>query len=294
MTARSSETTATRPNVYIRKRSSGVAFMILDSAGKHNVLSSTVIDEFAQCVKEAQEDASIKALGIVSGKADTFLSGADLHEILKFTDAHQAEGLSQRGQLVFNALADLGKPTVVGINGVCLGGGLELALCCTRRIATDSPITLLGLPEVKLGFVPGLGGTQRLPRLIGIRKALEIILAQEPFKAGKAYEMGIVDQLSTPDQLLDDVEREALALLKTWKATKESELINDNPDLAPEKVKSLLAMAERSVRIKTKGHYPAQTRVLEVMKIGLDNGLKAGLAAEAKGLWRAGDQRRLA
>jgi 3-hydroxyacyl-CoA dehydrogenase/enoyl-CoA hydratase/3-hydroxybutyryl-CoA epimerase len=257
--------------------------MILDAAGKHNLLSSHVIDEFADNIQQAKNDPEIKALAIISGKSDTFLSGADLHEIMKFAAAEQAEELSRRGQRIFNTLANIGKPTVAAIHGVCLGGGLELVLCCNRRIATDSPITLIGLPETKLGFVPGLGGTQRLPRLVGVRNSLEIILTGDPVSAHRAFELGIIDKLSTQDKLLDDAEKEALDLLKSGDWQSPDEIASKAAgELTPEKLKSLFAMAERSVRIRTRGNYPAQTQVLEVMKEGLNKGIEAGLDLEAK------------
>jgi 3-hydroxyacyl-CoA dehydrogenase/enoyl-CoA hydratase/3-hydroxybutyryl-CoA epimerase len=272
-----------RPNVIIRKRSSGLAFMLLDAAGKHNLLSSNVIDEFAENIQIAKNDPEIKALAIISGKPDTFLSGADLHEIMKFTAAEQAEELSRRGQKIFNELANLGKPTVAAIHGVCLGGGLEMVLCCNRRIATDDPITLIGLPEVRLGFVPGLGGTQRLPRLVGVRNSLEIILTGEPVTARRAHEIGVVDILTTPDKLMEVAEREALSLLKSgeWQSPDVASP-KFAAELTPEKMKSLFAMAERSVRIRTRGNYPAQTQVLEVMKVGLHQGIEQGLDLEAR------------
>jgi len=257
--------------------------MILDAAGKHNLLSSHVMDEFADNIQQAKDDPEIKALAIISGKPDTFLSGADLHEIMKFTAAEQAEELSRKGQRIFNALANIGKPTVAAIHGVCLGGGLELVLCCNRRIATDSPITLIGLPETKLGFVPGLGGTQRLPRLVGIRNSLEIILTGDPVSARRAFELGVIDKLSTQDKLLDDAEKEALDLLKSGDWRSPDQIASKAAgELTPEKLKSLFAMAERSVRIRTRGNYPAQTQVLEVMKEGLHNGIEAGLDLEAR------------
>ncbi len=257
--------------------------MILDAAGKHNLLSSNVIDEFADNIQIAKNDPEIKALAIISGKADTFLSGADLHEIMKFTAAEQAEELSRRGQRIFNELANIGKPTVAAIHGVCLGGGLELVLCCNRRLATDSAITLIGLPEVKLGFVPGLGGTQRLPRLVGVRNSLEVILTGEPVSARRAHEIGIVDRLITEDTLMDEAEREALQLLHSGDWQSPDEIASKAAaELTPEKMKSLFAMSERSVRIRTRGNYPAMTQVLEVMKVGLHEGIEKGLDLEAK------------
>jgi 3-hydroxyacyl-CoA dehydrogenase/enoyl-CoA hydratase/3-hydroxybutyryl-CoA epimerase len=255
--------------------------MILDAAGKSNLLSSHVIDEFAEKIQEAKRDPDIKALAIISGKPDTFLSGADLHEIMKFGTSEQAEELSSRGQRVFNSLANIGKPTVAGIHGICLGGGLELVLCCNKRIATDAANTLLGLPEVRLGFVPGLGGTQRLPRLMGVRNSLEIILTGEPVSAVRALELGIIDELCSQDDLLDHVEKAALDLLQSGKWQSPDE-IAPLSELTADKMKSLFAMAERSVRIRTRGNYPAQTQVLEVMKTGLQDGIAAGLELEAK------------
>jgi 3-hydroxyacyl-CoA dehydrogenase/enoyl-CoA hydratase/3-hydroxybutyryl-CoA epimerase len=275
--------TAVRPNILIRKRQSGLAFIVLDAAGKHNLLSTNVIDEFRENVRLVKDDPEIKAVAFISGKPDTFLSGADLHEIIKFTTADQAEDLSRRGQRVFNEIANLGKPTVVAINGVCLGGGLELALCCNRRIATDSESTLIGLPEVKLGFVPGLGGTQRLPRLIGIRNSLEIVLTGDPVSAKRAQELGIVDKLTIADKLMDDAEAEAIELLHSGKWQSPDEVASKAAgELTPEKMKSLFGMAERSVRIRTRGNYPAQTKVLEAMKHGLEQGITAGLDLEAR------------
>lgn len=270
--------TATRQQVILRKKNSGVAFVLLDCAGKANLLTTQVLSEFENAVEEIAGDDAICAVVIVSGKADTFCSGADLHQIMKFTTQSQALDLSKRGQAVFNALADLPKPTVGAINGICLGGGLELVLSCDRRIATTAPITMFGLPEVRLGFVPGLGGTQRLPRQIGLRGALEIILGAEPVSADRALELNIVDELVSPDDLMRRAE--ALALELTNSPAGERKIVA--PPMDPEKEKKLFAMSERSVRIKTKGHYPAQPRALQVIKTGLNEGMQAGLDAEAK------------
>jgi 3-hydroxyacyl-CoA dehydrogenase len=139
------------------------------------------------------------------------------------------------------------------------------------------------LPETKLGFVPGLGGTQRLPRLVGIRNSLEIILTGDPVSARRAFELGVIDKLSTQDKLLDDAEKEALDLLKSGDWRSPDQIASKAAgELTPEKLKSLFAMAERSVRIRTRGNYPAQTQVLEVMKEGLHNGIEAGLDLEAR------------
>lgn len=272
------ETQATKNQLLIRKKSSGIAFLILDAPGKVNLLTSALMDEFDRALDELERDSQVKAIGMLSGKAETFCSGADLHEIMKFTDREQALALSSRGQAIFNKAASISKPTVIGINGVCLGGGLELALCADRRIATRAPITLIGLPEVKLGFIPGLGGTQRLPRLIGPRAAMEIIVGAEPITAAKAKEVGLVDEVVDADNLLDAVEQACLELAAKGKPAPPDKVASDLP---PEKQKSFFAMAERSVRIKTRGKYPAPMKAIESMKVGLDKGITEGLKFEA-------------
>lgn len=273
------ETTAVKKQVIIRKRNSGIALLILDAPGKANLMTAGALDEFESAIHEVGRDPSISAVGIVSGKPDSFVLGADLHEIIKFTEAAQALALSSRGQEILNALSNVPKPTVVGINGPCLGGGLELALACDVRIATDSETTQLGLPEVRLGFIPGLGGTQRLPRLIGARSAVELILSAEPVNAKRALELGLVDQVVAQDDLLEAVEAKALELAKAGKPAAPDKAADG---MAPEKLKSFFAMSERAVRIKTKGKYPAQTRALSVIQKGLNEGLEAGLKEEAQ------------
>jgi 3-hydroxyacyl-CoA dehydrogenase/enoyl-CoA hydratase/3-hydroxybutyryl-CoA epimerase len=273
------ETTTEKQHVLIRKRNSGVAFVFFDSPGKVNLLTATAMDAFDEAVTQMERDPDIKALAILSGKPDTFILGADLHEIIKLEEASHGTALAVRGQKMLNRLSQVKKPSVAGINGMCLGGGLELALACDRRIATNSATTNLGLPEVRLGFVPGLGGTQRLPRLIGAKAAVQMILAAEPVDAQRAKELGLVDEIVSPDDLLDAVEAMCLELIKAGKP----EPINKAAEeLSLEKLKNFFAMSERAVRIRTKGKYPAQTRVLNVIQKGLSEGLDAGLEEEAK------------
>lgn len=267
-----------KKQVVLRKRASGVGVLMMNSPARVNLLTTEVMAELEQALDEVASDAGIKALMLLSGKHDTFLSGADLHEILRFEDREAAYELSRRGQRVLDRFGTLGKPVVVGINGSCLGGGLELALACDRRIATTSGITHFGLPEVRLGLIPGLGGTQRLPRLIGVKGALEIILSSEPVDPLRAKELGIVDDLVEPDELMVRLEQEALALLKEGEVASR---LGYDAEANPKDPK-LLDMAERSVRIKTRGNYPAHTRVIQVIREGLARGLEAGLELEAQ------------
>ena len=137
----------------------------------------------------------VRAIVLISGKPDTFIAGADIEEFVALPTQAAAEALSRDGQAWCDRVAAFPKPVVVAIHGACLGGGLELALACHYRVASDHPKTQLGLPEVQLGILPGAGGCQRLPRLIGVRAALDIILAGKTERAAKAFKLGMVDEL---------------------------------------------------------------------------------------------------
>lgn len=253
-----------------------MAFLIIDCPGRVNLLTASLMSELQDALEQVAGDPDVKALCLVSGKPDTFISGADLHEIVNMRSRSEAYEMSRKGQAVLARLRRLGRPAVVGINGSCLGGGLELALWCHRRIATDHPDTVLGLPEVKLGLIPGLGGTQLLPRLIGLRAALELILSSEPVAVRRALEIGLVDELVYPEDLFPHLEKEALSLVAgRWDEPVDAEA------LEPDKQKSLFAMMERSIRIKTKGQYPAHTTVLQVIRDGLPMPLDKALELEA-------------
>jgi 3-hydroxyacyl-CoA dehydrogenase/enoyl-CoA hydratase/3-hydroxybutyryl-CoA epimerase len=276
--------TQTKQQVILRKKASGIAVVLLDCPGKLNSLSSEVTAELEQTLCELENDSSVKALVLVSGKPDTFLSGADLREIVKVTKAEAAEEKSRQGQDILNRLAALGKPTVVGINGICLGGGLELALSFDQRIASDCESTLLGLPEVRLGLIPGMGGTQRLPRLIGLQNALEMILSSEPVNVSRALALGLVDEVVKPDELLERCQERALELLQSTAERKRALADRKVAMIQLEEAKwtKVLATAERSMRIKTRGNYPAPLKAIEAIRNGLRNGIELGLKGEAK------------
>ncbi len=263
-------------HLMLRKKKSGVAFLFFDSPGKQNFLTSDVFDELSEAIAEIESDSEVKAVVLISGKGDTFVAGADLHEILKYKTVEDGARLSRRGNEIFAELANSSKPTVAAINGLCVGGGLELALCCDRRIATNAPITVLGLPEVGHGLIPGLGGTQRLPRLIGATNAIELILGGDLLTATQALDSKIVDLVESPDDLLKRAEQLALELLEI-PADKRKHMTQKLP---PESLHRLFALYQRSVRLKTRGRYPAQRLVLDVIKTGLISGIEEGIDAE--------------
>ena len=148
----------------------GIAVVTIDLPGEPvNKLNAAVSDEFKALLERLATDGGVRAVVLISGKPDTFIAGADIEEFVRLRTQADAEALSRDGQATMNRVADFPKPVIAAINGACLGGGFELALACHYRIATDSPKTQIGLPEVQLGLLPGAGGTQRLPRLIGVR-----------------------------------------------------------------------------------------------------------------------------
>src|ERR1700733_129854 len=177
----------------------GLALITIRRPEKLNALNQALISELGEAFRIAREDTSIKALILTGAGEKAFVAGADIAELAK-VDAVEAERISRRGQEIFRALETLRKPSVAAINGFALGGGLELAMCCSIRIA--SPNAKLGQPEVKLGIVPGYGGTQRLPRLIGRGRALELLLSGDSIDAAEAYRIGLVNGIAAQNDLI--------------------------------------------------------------------------------------------
>lgn len=161
-------------------------------------MGSEVSAEFEQIIREIETNSAISSAVIISAKPGCFIAGADISMLEKCKTAKDAQEISHGAQLMFDRLEQSRKPVVAAINGVCLGGGLELALACHYRIATKDKKTSLGLPEVMLGLLPGGGGTQRLPKLTSIPTALDLELTGKTVKADKAKKLGIVDLLVAP------------------------------------------------------------------------------------------------
>src|SRR4051794_22941565 len=183
----------------------GITVVTLDLPGESvNKLTSTARLELESLLNGVREDPAVRAVVIISGKPDNFIAGADIEEFTALTTQAQAERLSFEGQETVSRVETSQKPIVAAIHGACLGGGLELALACHYRIATDHPKTQLGLPEVQLGLIPGAGGCQRLPRLIGARAALDMILTGRSERASKALRLGLVDEV-VPQSILRQV-----------------------------------------------------------------------------------------
>src|SRR6476469_4275899 len=180
----------------------GVAVITFDLPNESvNKLSRAVKDEFVAMVARLERDTSVHAAVFISGKPDVWIAGADIEEFLALKTASDAERLSRDGQMLLDSVERLRIPIIAAIHGACLGGGLETALACRYRIATDHPKTILGLPEVQLGLIPGGGGTQRLPRHIGLTAALDMILTGKNVRGKKALQLGHVNELGHPSIL---------------------------------------------------------------------------------------------
>jgi len=180
----------------------GIAVITFDLPGEPvNTLNGAVRVEFEALLIDLRDNPAVRAAVLLSGKPDSFIAGADIEEFTALTTQSAAERLSFEGQEMLSRIETLAKPVVAAIHGACLGAGLELALACHYRVATDHSKTQLGLPEVQLGLIPGAGGTQRLPRLIGLRAGLDIILAGKSERGQKAYRLGLIDEL-VPQSIL--------------------------------------------------------------------------------------------
>jgi 3-hydroxyacyl-CoA dehydrogenase/enoyl-CoA hydratase/3-hydroxybutyryl-CoA epimerase len=167
-----------------------------------NIFDAATLDELNEHLDAVEKDASLRGLIIASAKKSIFVAGADLKTLLQGAQSGEMREFIERGQQVFNRLADLKIPTIAIIHGASAGGGYEVALACDYRVASDAPATRIGLPETGLGLLPAWGGCTRLPRLIGAEKAAEVILKGKLYSAQEALEIGLVDEIAPPDQLL--------------------------------------------------------------------------------------------
>ena len=260
-----------------------IAVVTLDLPGEPvNKLTASVRVAFEALLIRLRDDADIKGVVLVSGKPDTFIAGADIEEFTALTTQAEAERLSFEGQEMVSRIETLPKPVVAAIHGACLGGGLELALACHYRVASDHPKTQLGLPEVQLGVIPGAGGTQRLPRLIGLRASLDMILTGKSERAAKALRVGLVDEVVPPSILLRTATAAARRLVREGvpKRIPRGGVQAYFLDHTPAGRRIVYRGAKTQVTKRTGGHYPAPLAALETVRVGLEHGITAGLAEE--------------
>jgi 3-hydroxyacyl-CoA dehydrogenase/enoyl-CoA hydratase/3-hydroxybutyryl-CoA epimerase len=176
-----------------------------------NIFDAATLDELSDHLDAVEKDASLRGLIIASGKKSIFVAGADLKTLLEAAKTGEMRGFIERGQQVFNRLANLKIPTVAAIHGAAAGGGFEVALACDYRVASDDPATRIALPETSLGLLPAWGGCTRLPRLIGTEKTAEVILKGKLYSAQDALKLGMVDEIAPRDRLLESAKKKLVA-----------------------------------------------------------------------------------
>jgi len=265
----------------------GVAVVTLDVPNAAvNTFTRLVREEFARVLDQLERDPAIQAAVIRSGKPDVWVAGADIEEFLQIETSSQAEAMSRDGHALLDRLENLRTPVVAAINGACLGGGLEAALACAYRVASDAPKTVFALPEVQLGLIPGGGGTQRLPRLVGLEAALDMIITGKNVRGRKALQIGLVHELVHP-AILDEI---AIARAR---ALADGALRRGAPS-GPHGARHLLLdenrvgralvirQAREKVLARTRGHFPAPLAALDAVANGFAQGSERGYREEAR------------
>jgi 3-hydroxyacyl-CoA dehydrogenase / enoyl-CoA hydratase / 3-hydroxybutyryl-CoA epimerase len=264
----------------------GIAMVRLNDTNRpQNVISAEMVEALTDVLRRLEErEAGARAAVILSTKKGSWIAGADIDQFADFQTPADGEHASRVGQQLLDRLEALRMPVVAAIDGACLGGGMETALACTYRIATDSGKTKLGLPEVNLGIIPGAGGTQRLPRLIGLRGALDLMLTGKQLDGRRAKSAGVVDEV-VPAPILERVARQVAGELASGKRQPRAARRTGSPQWIENRLvmrKIIFGKAREGVMSKTHGLYPAPLKLLEVVERGLDRDLKQGLALEAK------------
>ncbi|KAG9469098.1 hypothetical protein GDO78_021195 [Eleutherodactylus coqui] len=265
---------------------------------KVNTLSRQLQGEFSDVMNEVWADDAVRSAVLISAKPGCFIAGADINMIESCKSSQEVSQLSEAGQKMFEKLEKSPKPIVAAINGSCLGGGLEVAIACQYRVATKDKKTVLATPEVLLGLLPGAGGTQRLPKMLGLPASFDMMLTGKNIRADKAKKMGLVDQLIDPlGPGLKSPEERTMEYLEEVAVDYARGIADKKVSL--KKQKGLMAkitdyvmsiafvrqriyeMVEKRVRKQTKGLYPAPLKIIEVVKTGREQGSEAGYLDES-------------
>ncbi|HSQ28483.1 MAG TPA: enoyl-CoA hydratase-related protein, partial [Gemmatimonadaceae bacterium] len=263
-----------------------VLVVTIDRPGEAvNTLGPELIGEFETVFHRVTDDSLIKGVVLRSGKPDGFIAGADIEQFTTLRTAADAERLSRMGQELLGRLEALRVPVVAAIHGACLGGGLETVLACRYRICTDHPKTTFSLPEVQLGLIPAMGGTQRLPRRVGLQAALDMILTGRSVRAKRALQMGLVEEMVHP-AILREIAIDRARALGDGRRRAPRRGIGGPANLLLEHNPIgrglVFKKARQSVLEKTHGHYPAPLAALEAVQDGYAHGVEHGLGEESR------------
>src|SRR6185436_80607 len=258
------------------ERDGDLAIVWFDLPGeKVNKFSSTVIQEFSGLIDQLAAASDVKKVIFASRKPGIFIAGADITEFAKPASPEEAKEYVRLGQQTFEKIRKMPQVTVSAIDGACLGGGCEMAISCDWRVISDSPKAQIGLPEVKLGIFPSWGGVTKLPRLIGLPAALDIILNGKALDGKRAKKVGLVDEVVESGILLD-VAKKFAEKGKRRGGGRTKFFIEGNPFAR----KLIFSKARKAVLEQTKGHYPAPLKAIDVMEYAMSASIDRGLERE--------------
>lgn len=281
------------PKEYLSLRvDDGIAYVCIDVSGQRvNTLSTPMTQRFEQVLDELRGTAGLEGVVLHSGKEGNFVVGFDINELQELSQRPEdVRPMIDRGHQMLGRFEELSVPVVAAIDGNCLGGGLELAMACHARIASNSDKTQMGLPEVKLGVIPGLGGTQRLPRLVGLQTGLNMILTGKQVGAKKAKKLGLVDDVVHPGIMLQVAAEKARKMHAKggWQKRPKASIgeVFSNPgemvNLAAKTParKLIFNQARETTRKQAGDKYPAPFDAIDAIETGYKDGFDAGIQAE--------------
>ncbi|GAW97345.1 MULTISPECIES: fatty acid oxidation complex subunit alpha FadJ [Colwellia] len=267
------------------RHDNGIAHLVIDVIGeKVNTLKPEFAEQINAVLAEVKADKTITGIVLCSGKQDSFVAGADINMLAACQSREEVVALSRQGQRIFALLEQFPIPIVAAIDGTCLGGGLELAMACHARVCSDNSKTALGLPEVQLGLLPGSGGTQRLPKLVGLQKALDMMLTGKQLRAKQALKYGLVDDVVPSTVLLHVAEQLAISLQQQGK-----KIVKRKQGLVDKLLENnavgrniVYQQAQKSVLAKTQGNYPAPAKIIDCIRTGIEVSSESGYKLEAE------------
>ncbi|TVQ64864.1 MAG: fatty acid oxidation complex subunit alpha FadJ [Balneolaceae bacterium] len=273
-----------RSNILTIDQEQGIAIVTLNNPGeKVNKLSEELIEEFSVTCDSLEQDPRVEGVLLMSGKEENFIAGADIGMFKARETAHELAELSRVGHQILLRVEHFAKPFVVAIHGSCMGGGTELALACHYRIVSDHPSTKIALPEVKLGLLPGMGGTQRLPALIGIQKSLPYLLTGRNIYPRQAKRNGFADEVVHRHGLKEAGIRAAKKLAGGTFVRKDRRSLAEKALEGNPATRALIfAQARKQTLAQTKGNYPAAMKIIDSVEYRYKHGFVKGMDNESK------------
>ena len=269
----------------LNRQDNGIAHLVIDVVDENvNTLKAEFAEQINAVLADIKADKTITGIVLCSGKQDSFVAGADINMLDACQSREEVVALSRQGQRIFSQLEQLAIPIVAAIDGTCLGGGLELAMACHGRVCTDNPKTALGLPEVQLGLLPGSGGTQRLPKLVGLQKSLDMMLTGKQLRAKQALKAGLVDDVVPSSVLLAVAEQKAITLGQRGKksAHRKQGVVDKLLENNSVGRNIVYQQAQKTVQAKTQGNYPAPAKIIDCVRTGIEFSAENGYQIEAE------------